>query len=278
MSAISIILVILVAFLAGLEGILDQWQFHQPILACTLIGLVTGHLTAGILLGGALQMIALGWANIGAAVAPDAALASVASALLMVKGWNWNNGNPGISDLQTFIASAIVLATAGLVLTTLVRFINVGTIHLADAAAERGSYAGVQAWHWFALLLQGLRIAIPAAIIAFIPASAVTAALNAIPDWLKGGLAVGGGMVVVVGYAMVINIMATAEIWPFFFLGFVLAPLAPNGAGLDGISLIGMGILGVVIALIYLALSEKGGSSSGGTSGGDPIGDILNDY
>ncbi len=29
MSAISIILVILVAFLAGLEGILDQWQFHQ---------------------------------------------------------------------------------------------------------------------------------------------------------------------------------------------------------------------------------------------------------
>ena len=31
-------------------------------------------------------MIALGWANIGAAVAPDAALASVAAAIIMVHG------------------------------------------------------------------------------------------------------------------------------------------------------------------------------------------------
>lgn len=44
MSAISIILVIIVAFLAGMEGILDQFEFHQPLVACTLIGLVTGHL------------------------------------------------------------------------------------------------------------------------------------------------------------------------------------------------------------------------------------------
>lgn len=58
MSVISIILVLLVAFLAGMEGILDEFQFHQPLVACTLIGLVTGNLEAGIVLGGTLQMIA----------------------------------------------------------------------------------------------------------------------------------------------------------------------------------------------------------------------------
>ena len=51
MSAISIILVIIVAFLAGMEGILDQFEFHQPLVACTLIGLVTGHLKEGVMLG-----------------------------------------------------------------------------------------------------------------------------------------------------------------------------------------------------------------------------------
>lgn len=86
MSAISVILVIIVAFLAGMEGILDQFEFHQPLVACTLIGLVTGHLKEGVMLGGSLQLMALGWANIGAAVAPDAALASVASAIIMVLG------------------------------------------------------------------------------------------------------------------------------------------------------------------------------------------------
>ena len=86
MNAIQMILVVVVAFFAGMGGILDEFQFHQPLVACTLIGLVTGNLTIGIILGGSLQMIALGWANIGAAVAPDAALASVASTIILVQG------------------------------------------------------------------------------------------------------------------------------------------------------------------------------------------------
>ena len=32
-NILSILAVIVVAFLAGMEGILDQFQFHQPIIA-----------------------------------------------------------------------------------------------------------------------------------------------------------------------------------------------------------------------------------------------------
>ena len=105
MSAISVILVVIVAFLAGMEGVLDQYEFHQPLVACTLIGLVTGHLKEGVMLGGSLQLMALGWANIGAAVAPDAALASVASAIIMVLGLNG-----GTTDTTTAISTAIAVA------------------------------------------------------------------------------------------------------------------------------------------------------------------------
>ena len=76
MSIITILLIVLVALLAGMEGVLDEFQFHQPLVACTLIGIVSGHMKEGIILGGSLQMMALGWANVGAAIAPDAALAS----------------------------------------------------------------------------------------------------------------------------------------------------------------------------------------------------------
>ena len=100
MSLITIILIIIIALLAGMEGILDEFQFHQPLVACTLIGLVSGHLTEGIILGGSLQMIALGWANVGAAVAPDAALASVASSIIMVLGLEG-----GATDVQTAIST-----------------------------------------------------------------------------------------------------------------------------------------------------------------------------
>ena len=116
MNIITIILIITVALLAGMEGVVDEFQFHQPIVACTLIGLVSGHLTEGVMLGGSLQMIALGWANVGAAVAPDAALASVASAIIMVLGLQGGSTNVQTA-ISTAIAVAIPLSVAGLFLT-----------------------------------------------------------------------------------------------------------------------------------------------------------------
>ena len=266
MSVVSMILVIIVAFLAGMEGILDEFQFHQPLVACTLIGLVTGQLEAGIILGGTLQMMALGWANIGAAVAPDAALASVASAIILVLG------GQGVKGVGTAIAVAIPLAVAGLFLTMICRTLAVPMVHFMDAAAEKGNFKAVELWQIAAICMQGLRIAIPAACLLVIPSNAVSGFLNSMPAWLTEGMAIGGGMVVAVGYAMVINMMATKEVWPFFAIGFCIAAISD-------LTLIALGVIGVSFALIYLTLSEKGGSSNGGGSNtGDPLGDILNDY
>ncbi|EKO5554099.1 PTS mannose/fructose/sorbose transporter subunit IIC [Listeria monocytogenes] len=268
MSVISIILVVLIAFLAGIEGILDEFQFHQPLIACTLIGLVTGNLTACIILGGTLQMIALGWANIGAAVAPDAALASVASAIILVLG------GQGVAGIPSAIAIAIPLAVAGLFLTIIVRTLAVPIVHLMDRAAEKGNIRSVEWLHISAICMQGVRIAIPAAALLFIPADSVQSFLEAMPAWLTDGMAIGGGMVVAVGYALVINMMATKEVWPFFVIGFVVAAISQ-------LTLIAIGALGVALALIYLNLSKMGGGNSNGGGGGnsrDPLGDILNDY
>ena len=265
MSVISMVLVVIVAFLAGMEGVLDEFQFHQPLVACTLIGLVTGQLVPCIILGGSLQMIALGWANIGAAVAPDAALAAVASAIILVQG------GQGRAGVDTAIAVAIPLAVAGLFLTMIVRTLSVICVHQMDAAASKGSFKGVEVWHIIAIALQGIRIAIPAAALLAIPASAVAGALNSMPAWLTDGMSIGGGMVVAVGYAMVINMMATKEVWPFFAIGFCLAAVSD-------LTLIALGVIAVSMALIYLKLSENAGSGNGGSNTGDPLGDILNDY
>ena len=265
MSVISMVLVVIVAFLAGMEGVLDEFQFHQPLVACTLIGLVTGQLVPCIILGGSLQMIALGWANIGAAVAPDAALAAVASAIILVQG------GQGRAGVDTAIAVAIPLAVAGLFLTMIVRTLSVICVHQMDAAAEKGSFKGVEVWHIIAIALQGIRIAIPAAALLAIPASAVAGALNSMPAWLTDGMSIGGGMVVAVGYAMVINMIATKEVWPFFAIGFCLAAISD-------LTLIALGAIALAIAFIYINLSENGGNGNGGGNVGDPLDDILNDY
>lgn len=265
LNIVQIILVIIIAFLAGMGGILDEFQFHQPLVACTLIGLVTGNLMPCLILGGTLQMIALGWANIGAAVAPDAALASVASAIILVLG------GQGRAGVDSAIAIAIPLAVAGLLLTIICRTIATAFVHFMDAAAKEGNIRKVEMWQIIAICMQGVRIALPAALILLIGSGPISAMLSAMPAWLTDGLAVGGGMVVAVGYAMVINMMATKEVWPFFAIGFVLATIPQ-------LTLIGLGAIGVALALIYLALSKKGGSGNGGSNIGDPVGDIIDRY
>lgn len=269
---VSAFFVIIIAFLAGMDGIMDQFQFHQPIVAATLIGLANGHLVEGVILGGTLQMLALGWMNIGAAVAPDAALASVVSAYLVT--------GPAQVSIEQGMAIAIPLAVAGQVLTIGVRTLTVALAHVADKKAENGDLRGLDTVHMTALMLQGLRIAIPTAIVIAVGAEPVNAALNAIPDVITKGLAVAGGFIVVVGYAMVINMMATPKLWPFFFLGFALSSLTE-------LNLIAMGIIGLVLALVYLQLSPEfnggnndGDNNGGGSSnqGGDQLDQILNNY
>ena len=206
-SSLQIVLVFLVGCLSGMGSILDEFQTHRPLIACTLTGLVLGDMTTGIIIGGTLEMMALGWMNIGAALAPDAALASIISTILVIAGKQ---------EMGTGIALAIPLAAAGQVLTILVRTITVGT-------------------------------------------NAVKEMLDAIPPVVTGGLNVAGGMIVVVGYAMVINMMRAPHLMMFFFVGFVVAAFT-------NFNLVALGVLGVAIAFFYIQMHPKYHKGSGGSA------------
>lgn len=184
-TTLQIVLVFIVACIAGMESVLDEFQFHRPLVACTLIGAVLGDMKTGIIIGGTLEMIALGWMNIGAAVAPDAALASIISTVLVIAGHQ---------SIGAGIALAIPLAAAGQVLTIIVRTITVAFQHAADKAAENGNLTALSWIHVSSLFLQAMRIAIPAVIVAIsVGTSEVQGMLNAIPEVVTSGLNIAGG-------------------------------------------------------------------------------------
>ena len=275
-NMIQIILVTLVAFLAGCDSVLDERMFYRPIVACTLTGLALGDPTTGIIVGGALELLSVGWMNVGAAMAPDAALASTVSTVIVIVG--------GQSQDEA-IAVAVPLAIAGQALTIFVRTINVFFAHQADRFAENANMRAITIMHFIALALQGLRVAVPTAIVAVLASGdSVQRALNTIPDVITHGLQIAGGFIVVVGYAMVINMMRARKLMPFFFIGFIIATLMTT---LDtGITLLALGILGVCLAFIYVQLNPEfqeparlpqpvAAGSSGG--GGADLDDDLDD-
>lgn len=241
-TTLQIMLIFIVACISGIGSILDEFQFHRPLLACTLIGLVLGDLKTGIIIGGTLEMIALGWMNIGAAIAPDTALASIISTILVIAGGQ---------SVGAGIALAIPLAAAGQILTIIVRTVTVAFQHAADRAAQHGCLRAISLIHVTALLLQAMRIAIPAVIVAIsMGTSAVHTLLNSIPEVVTSGLNIAGGMIVVVGYAMVINMMRAGYLMPFFYLGFVTAAFT-------NFNLVALGVIGMMMAILYIQLSPK---------------------
>ncbi|MDG2914769.1 PTS mannose/fructose/sorbose transporter subunit IIC [Bisgaard Taxon 10/6] len=248
MTTLEIILVTLVAAICGMGSVLDERQTHRPLVACTLIGLVLGDLQSGVIVGGMLEMLALGWMNVGAAMAPDAALASVIAAILVIKG---------NQDKATAIAVAIPVAAAGQVLTIFVRTLTIFLQHKADDYAEQANFRGIEICHFAGLSLQALRVAIPTFFVALVAGTdTVTAALNAIPEVVTRGLQIAGGFIVVVGYAMVINMMRAGALMPFFFMGFVIASFS-------NYNLVGLGFLGACLALIYIQLNPQFNKAAG---------------
>lgn len=242
LNTLHTVLIFFIACIAGMESILDEFQFHRPLIACTLIGMVLGDMKTGIIIGGTLEMIALGWMNIGAAVAPDAALASIISTILVI------DGNQSIG---AGIALAIPLAAAGQVLAIIVRTITVTFQHAADSAAEHGNLTALSWIHVSALILQAMRIAIPAVIVTVsVGTDAVHSMLSSIPEVITNGLNIAGGMIVVVGYAMVINMMRTGYLMPFFYLGFITAAFT-------SFNLVALGIIGVIMAILYIQLNPR---------------------
>ena len=263
MSGVELILLFIVAAITGMAAVLDEAQFHRPVVACTLTGIVLGDPTTGIILGGTLEMMALGWMNVGAAMAPDAALASTVSTVLVIVGHQ---------SIGAGIALAVPLAAA--VLTIFVRTITVFFQHLADKYAEQANLRGIEMCHVAGLLLQALRVAIPTVAIALVAGTdVVNDALNSIPEVITRGLQVAGGFIVVVGYAMVINLMNAQKLMVYFFLGFLIAVFTD-------VNLIGFGAIGAICAYFHImglkkdiAIEEAAKTGGGSAVEGDDIDD-----
>jgi len=75
---------------------------------------------------------------------------------------------------------------------------------------------------------------------------------------------------VVVGYAMVINMMRAGYLMPFFYLGFVTAAFT-------NFNLVALGVIGVVMAVLYIQLAPKYNKSTQAAGPAQSANDLDNE-
>lgn len=233
---------ILLGFVAIL-GILDTrilgiTMLDRPLVMCTLTGLVLGDITQGILIGATLEAVFLGNINIGAATPPDIVTGSIlATAFAIVSK----------EGAEAALALAIPIAVLAQTLGIIVRTVIAQFGHKALDYAKKGNVKGVSAMHLLPLILYSLSVFIPVVLGYGFGANVVINILDMIPSVVMDGLKIASKILPAFGFALLINMMISKKLAPYFFLGFLIA-------GYFKIDIIGVALFGVIVAIIVSSL------------------------
>jgi PTS system mannose-specific IIC component len=105
----------------------------------------------------------------------------------------------------------------------MVKMLNSVFSHKAQSAMKKGEYKKMNMWLLLGPIFFGLKQIIPTALMVFFGARAVNVILDIIPQWVTNGLNVAGGMLPVIGVALLLRYMPTKKYLTFLIVGFILS-------------------------------------------------------
>lgn len=239
-SILQGILIGLVAALTCIEGdFLGESKFREPLVTGFLVGLILGDPVKGIVIGGQLQLIWMGSTGIGLSAQLDIGCGgTIGTAFAIMTG------------------SGVEVAVAlGLPVSILMQSLNVlkmtalsGLMHKADDYAKQGNTKAMARLHWSGLFIDLIEYTLPTFVAVYYGASVVEVVVNGLPQWLLNGLGAVSVLLPAMGFAMLLQILITPKLIPFFIFGFTLA--AYTNLGMLAITLIAVAIALVMYQLL----------------------------
>ncbi|WP_438831619.1 PTS mannose/fructose/sorbose/N-acetylgalactosamine transporter subunit IIC [Streptococcus pluranimalium] len=210
---------------------------HWPITVGFFAGLIMGDLTTAMTIAGTFQLMSLGVAALGGSSVPDYALATVVAIFL--------NARTG-ADIGTSIAVGLPVGILAINLDIFTRTLNSFVVEKSKALLEEGKFEASQNIHWISMFFVAMQGFIPMIILVLFGEAAVNTIIEVIPEWFTNGLNIAGGMLPVVGVAMLLRYMPSKRYFWAIIIGFVFS--AYLKLPILGISLIGLSMAMVVFS------------------------------
>lgn len=208
---------------------------RQPIVLAVPIGLIMGQLPEAMKIGAALQIIYLGAIAPGGTLPSDEALAScIAIPLALVIGL----------PPEMAVPIAMPLGLLGVLIDNLKRTYHSYFIHEADIGAEELNKSKMDRNEFWLPLLASIPLrTIPVIVALTFGVDAIQEFLNALPVWATNGLAVAGGILLALGFAVTVMVIGRKELLPYFIVGFTIAAFT-------SMNMIGLAVIALCIALL----------------------------
>lgn len=259
-SALQVLLVFIVAFIAGIDQFSFLESLYQPIVTGALIGLILGDVNTGLIVGGTYQLMTIGNMPVGGAQPPNAVIGGIMAAVFAITLK---------LDPMAAVAAAVPFALLGQYAVTLVFTIMSPMMTKADDFAHEANPGGIVKINYLAMGILGLIFGVIVTLFFVGGANFGDAVVAAIPAWLMAGLSAAGGMMRFVGFAILLKVMVSKELWGFYFMGFAAAAICVSIPELAGPALIILALIGFGIAYWDYQIQSKLKVASDSYMGGD---------
>ena len=238
-SVIQVALVFIVTFIAAIDQFSFLESLYQPIVTGMVVGLILGDVQTGLIVGGTYQLMTIGNMPIGGAQPPNAVVGGIMAATLAISL---------DLDPNAAVAMAIPFSLLGQYGVTLIFTIMSPLMSKCDQYAAEANPKGIEHINYLAMTLLGLVFGIVVTLFFIGGATMGQAVVDAIPAWLSSGLSAAGGMMRFVGFAILLKVMMSRDMWGFYFMGFGLALIVSNISTLATPALLILAFIGFGIA------------------------------
>lgn len=241
------LLIGIISIIAMLDSrMLGRSNLERPLIVSTLVGIVLGNVTKGLMVGASLELISMGLVNVGAAVATDMVLGSIIATSFAIL----SNTNA-----QTALTVAIPIAVFGQLLGIVVRMAMATLSHMAEADINKGKFNRALSYHivW-GNVFYSLMYFIPTFLAIYFGTGVVDRIVKVIPTWLTNGLTLSSKILPAFGFALLMSTMLSKKNAIYLFLGFFITAYA-------NLSVTAIAIFAVILALIVNELLPKSGKN-----------------
>ncbi|HET9878425.1 MAG TPA: PTS sugar transporter subunit IIC [Candidatus Limnocylindria bacterium] len=222
--------------------------FYRPLVAGFIVGIILGDPVKGAQIGAAINILYLGFISAGGSIPADPSVAGWVGTALAIGG--------GL-DAASAIALGVAVGTLGTFIFFTRMSVDATFAHWADARAEDADIGGVARMNWLPPQIFLFIISfIPATIAVYLGAPVVENAiswLNTNAPWVLSGLQIAGGLLPAIGIAMNMRFIFRGTVWPYFFIGYIMAV-----ASAGGLNIVMIGLVGVALAFIHVSLLGGG--------------------
>lgn len=219
-----------------LEKMTGTSMVARPIVVSSVIGLLLGDLTTGVMIGASLELIFMGAIQIGGAVPPDPLFGSaLGTAFAILTG----------QGLEVALALALPIAILAQSLKVVIFIIRSWFMDYAVKFAKEANIKGLITLNIGGLVMQCAIYFVVGFVAISFGSAAVEVFVNNIPVVIMNGLKVAGGLLPAVGFALLLKPMMNKSNFLYYLLGFILVSYMK-------LPMLAITIVGVVLAFVIV--------------------------